>query len=44
MRLLDDIETAQPQLGALITGLRTVARQYDMKRVRGLVQPHLRIN
>jgi predicted ATPase/signal transduction histidine kinase/ActR/RegA family two-component response regulator len=44
MRLLDDLERAQPQLGALVTGLRTVARQYDMKRVRGLVQPHLRIN
>jgi len=44
MRLLDDIETAQPHLGALICGLRTVAREYDMKRVRGLVQPHLRIN
>ena len=44
MRLLDDLERAQPQLGAFVTGLRTVARQYDMKRVRGLVQPHLRIN
>jgi predicted ATPase/signal transduction histidine kinase/CheY-like chemotaxis protein len=44
MRLLDDIETSQPQLGALVSGLRTVAQQYDMKRVRGLIQPHLRIN
>jgi signal transduction histidine kinase/DNA-binding NarL/FixJ family response regulator len=44
MRLLDEIEADQPQLAALICGLRDVARQYDMKRVRGLVQPHLRIN
>jgi CheY-like chemotaxis protein len=44
MRLLDDIETAQPELGTLVSGLRTVARQYDMRRVRRLVQPHLHIN
>ena len=44
MRLLDDIETTQPELGTLVSGLRTVARQYDMRRVRRLVQPHLHIN
>jgi predicted ATPase/signal transduction histidine kinase/CheY-like chemotaxis protein len=44
LRLLDDIEADQPQLGALISALRDVARQYDMRRIRGLVQPHLRIN
>jgi predicted ATPase/signal transduction histidine kinase/CheY-like chemotaxis protein len=44
LRLLDDIEAGQPELGALISDLRDVARQYDMRRIRGLVQPHLRIN
>ena len=44
LRLLDDIEADQPELGALISDLRDVARQYDMRRIRGLVQPHLRIN
>lgn len=44
LRLLDNIEAEQPELGALISDLRDVARQYDMRRIRGLVQPHLRIN
>src|SRR5262249_50727377 len=44
LRLLDDIEADQPGLGALVADLRDVARQYDMRRIRSLVQPHLRIN